>query len=247
MNLVDTHCHLDLLESPEAAADEARQAGVTRMVCMGVDAGSSRGALELARRVPGVFAGAGHHPTSPGRPDLDALRELARDRKVVAIGEVGLDYAKGSETGRFDDFDALCHLAVELDLPLSIHNREAEHHLELILRSHPGVRGVMHYWALDWSWAQRFLELGFYISFSGLATRQSREAVRDVARRLPEDRLLLETDSPYGLPRGRPNEPTRPAWMLDVAELVAGLRGLSLEQLAEAEERNATALFTRLT
>ena len=249
MNLVDTHCHLDVLADPDAAVAEAASAGVTRLICMGLDAGSTRGVLELARRHAGVYAGAGHHPTGSEEPDLVALRELAADPKVVAIGEVGLDFGhpeRAPEATQIAWLHALCELAAELDLPLSIHNREAEAQLLEVLRAHPGVRGVMHYWALDWNWAERFLALEFYISFSGLATRQSRDAVRDVAKRMPADRLLLETDSPFGMPRGRPNGPNRPAWIVDVAEVVAGVRGLSVEALADIEERNARAVFTRL-
>lgn len=249
MNLVDTHCHLDVLADPDAAVAEAASAGVTRLICMGLDAGSSRGVLDLARRHEGVFAGAGHHPTSSEEPDLAALRELAADSKVVAIGEVGLDFGhpeRAPAATQVAWLHALCDLAGELDLPLSIHNREAEEQLLEVLRAHPGVRGVMHYWALDWSWAERFLELGFHLSFSGLATRQSRDAVREVAKRMPADRLLLETDSPFGMPRGRPNGPNQPAWLVDVAEVVAGVRGQSVEALAELEEGNARAVFTRL-
>ena len=140
----------------------------------------------------------------------------------------------------------MCELALELDLPLSIHNRDAEARLLEVLGAHPGVRGVMHYWSLDWDWAERFLALGLHLSFSGLATRSSRDAVRDVARRVPADRLLLETDSPFGSPRGHQGKPNRPAWMVDTARLVAELRGLSLEELEGLEARNARAVFTRL-
>lgn len=247
---VDTHCHLDLLEDPAAEVAEARAAGVTRMICMGLDASSSRGALELADRLPGVFAGAGHHPTSAAAPDLSSLRELGSNPAVVAIGEVGLDLEdqdRAPESDQVEWLHALCELALELDLPLSIHNRGAERALLEVLGAHRGVRGVMHYWALDWRWAERFLDLGLYISFSGLATRASRDAIRDVARRLPEDRLLLETDSPYGMPRGRPNGPNHPAWLVDTAEVVALARGVTVDRLAAIEERNARALFTRLT
>jgi TatD DNase family protein len=249
MSFVDTHCHLDVLADPDEAVAAAAAAGVTRLICMGLDAGSTRGVVELAHRHAGVFAGAGHHPTSDEPPDLAALRELAGDLKVVAVGEVGLDFGhpeRAPEAEQVQRLHALCELAIELDLPLSIHNRDAESELLEVLRAHPGIRGVMHYWALDWDWARRFLELGLYLSFSGLATRASREAVRAVAKAMPADRLLLETDSPFGMPRGRPNGPNQPAWLVDVAEIVAGVRGMRLEELAELEERNARALFTRL-
>src|SRR5439155_18218456 len=146
---------------------------------------------------------------------------LAGDPLVVAIGEVGLDFGRpgrAPEERQVRWFHDLAELALEVDLPLSIHNRGAEVKLLEVLSGHPGVRGVMHYWSLDWSWAERFLEVGMYLSFSGLATRSSREAIRDVARRAPAERLLLETDSPFGMPRGRPNGQNRPGWLVDVAE-----------------------------
>ena len=248
MNFVDTHCHLDVLEDPDAAAGEAAAAGVTQLICMGLDAGSSRGALELAHRHDGVYAGAGHHPTSTTELDVWELHQLAQDPKIAAIGEVGLDFGHPEAAPREEQvrrLHDLCGLSLETGLPLSIHNREAEVQVLEVLRAHPGVRGVMHYWALDWEWAERFLDAGMHISFSGLATRPSRENVRDVARRIPADRLLLETDSPFGVPHKRVS-PNRPAWLLDTAGVVAQARGLSLEELAALEAANAKQLFTRL-
>lgn len=248
MSFVDTHCHLDVLPDPDAAIAEAAEAGVTRLICMGLDAGSTRGVLELARRHDAVFAGAGHHPTSAAPLDVAVLRELATDPKVVAVGEVGLDFGHPEAAPpdeQVDRLHRLCELSLDTGLPLSIHNREAEAELLAVLLDHPGIRGVMHYWALDWEWAERFLDAGLHISFSGLATRPSRDAVREVARRVPPERLLLETDSPFGTPHRR-ESPNRPAWLVDTAALVGELRGLGLDELGELEERNARALFTRL-
>ena len=138
-------------------------------------------------------------------------------------------------------------LAVELGLPVSVHNRGAAPELAEIAGAHPGLRGVMHYFALDWGWAMRFLELGFYLSFAGLVTRPSRSALREVVHNCPEDRLLLETDSPFGQPATRKREPqNRPAFLVDTARVVAGLRGISLEELAEIEFANAISLFKRI-
>ena len=111
---------------------------------------------------------------------------------------------------------------------------------------HPGLRGAMHYFALEWDWAERFLDLGFYLSFAGLITRPSRAALRDVVKRCPADRLLLETDSPHGNAHKRMGVPNRPAYLLDTAELAADLRGITISQLAELEFANALALFTRI-
>src|SRR5205823_14572114 len=109
-----------------------------------------------------------------------------------------------------------------------------------------GIRGVMHYFALDWDWAQRFLEVGFYLSFAGLITRPSRNELREVVKHCPADRLLLETDSPYGNAQKRMDTPNRPAYLLDTAEVVAELRGISLDALGELETANALRIFSRM-
>ncbi len=186
----------------------AGQAGVTRMIAMGVNAEHNRRALEMATSFPAVWAGLGHYPTEEPEPDLEEIRALAAGERVVAIGEVGVDFEHGS-----------------------------------VERT---VHGVMHYFALGWRDAEAFLELGFYLSFAGLITRPSRGELRDVVKACPPDRLLLETDSPYGNAHKRMGVPNRPAYLLDTAEAVAELRGMSLEELGELETRNALALFTRM-
>jgi TatD DNase family protein len=224
-------------------------AGVTRLVAMGVDETRSRNALTLARAHAEVWCGVGHHPTEKGDVDLAALRDLAADPRVVAIGEIGLDFEQaGSPEPRVQEerLHQLFALAVELDLPVSIHNRGAATVLLDAIARHPGLRGVMHYFALEWDWALRFLDLGFYISFAGLVTRPSRGALREVVARCPADRLLLETDSPYGNAQNRMGVSNRPAYLVDTATLVAELRGLSVQALSELECANALALFTRM-
>lgn len=221
-------------------------AGVTRMIAVGVDLDRSRRAVALAHRHEQVWAAVGHYPLEPAQLDLDALRELATDPRVVAIGEIGLDFEHVGGIARevqIDRFDQLLTMATELDLPVSVHNRSADAEVESAIRRHRGLRGVMHYFALDWDHAQPFLDLGFYLSFAGLITRPSRSALREVVRRCPEDRLLLETDSPYGNAQRRMGVPNRPAYLLDTAELVAELRGVTMERLADLESANAFALF----
>jgi len=227
----------------------AVKAGVTRMVTMGVDVRRSRVAIALARGHSEVWAGVGHHPTEASPPDLDVLRELAGDPRVVAIGEIGLDFEEEGAPSRqvqVARLHEICDLAVELDLPLSIHNRGAATEILDVIDAHPGLRGVMHYFALEWEWAQRFLDLGFSLGFAGLVTRPSRHSLREVVKQCPADRLLLETDSPYGNAHKRMGVPNRPAYLIDTAELVAELRGVSLQQLAEVEAANALALFRRM-
>jgi len=219
------------------------------MIAMGVNPEHSRRAVEMAVSHQAVWAGVGHYPTEEEEPDLAALAELARNPRVVAIGEVGLDFEHGdiSRHDQWRHLEKLCALAAELDLPVSIHNRGAAAEVEEVIHEHPGLRGVMHYFALGWGDAERFLDLGFYLSFAGLVTRPSRNELREVVKRCPADRLLLETDSPYGNAHKRMGVPNRPAYLLDTAELVAGLRGVTLDELGALETANALALFTRMS
>jgi TatD DNase family protein len=248
VGLVDTHLHLDSLDDPPETIAQAAKAGVRHLITMGVDAATNRRALELAEAHPEVHAAVGHHPVNRQPPDLEHVRRLIGNPRVVAIGEVGLDAAhpdRAADGDQLSWFESFCDLAEAHELPVSIHVRETADAVWRLLRERTGLTGVMHYFALDWEWAQRFLELGFYLSFSGLVTRQAQTALRDVVRRCPADRLLLETDAPYGTPRGR-GGPNQPAWMLDTAQVVAEIRGLTLTQLATLEGENASRLFTRL-
>ncbi len=249
MRLVDTHVHLEEVEGDlDDILAEARAAGVTDLIAMGVDAPTSSQVAEWSESRPGVWAAVGHHPLNQTGPDVGLLRELARRPRVVAIGEVGLDHAdehRGPHDAQERWFHACCELALEVGLPVCVHTRDSTEAVYRALGAHPGLTGVMHYWVLDWEWARRFLDLGLFISFSGVVTRSSRDELRDVARRVPADRLLIETDAPWGTPRGREG-PMRPAWMVDTATKLAGVRGISLEELAELEWANVRTLFSRI-
>jgi TatD DNase family protein len=227
---------------------QAAEAGVSRMIAMGVNAEHNRRAVQMATSFPAVWAGVGHYPTEEPDPDLGEIRALAAGERVVAIGEVGLDFEHGAveRPTQMSRLDSLFGLAVDLGLPVSIHNRGAANEVADLIAAHRGLRGVMHYFALGRRDAEVFLELGFHLSFAGLVTRPSRGELRDVVKACPPDRLLLETDSPYGNAHKRMGVPNRPAYLLDTAELVAELRGMSLEELGELETRNALALFTRM-
>ena len=228
---------------------QAVAAGVTRLIAVGTNLDRSSNAVSLSHAYEEVWAGVGHHPLEPSEPDLAAIHEMAKDEMVVSIGEIGLDFEHVG--GPHNDLQVqrlneLFAIATELDLPVSVHNRGAASELLKAISAHHGLRGVMHYFAMEWDWAQRFLEAGFYLSFAGLITRPSRDALRDVAKRCPADRLLLETDSPYGNAQKRMGMPNRPAYLLDTAEVVAELRGISLEQLADQERANAITLFQKM-
>jgi TatD DNase family protein len=229
--------------------EQAVAAGVTRLIAVGVNADRSANAISLGHAYEEVWAGVGHHPLEPAEPDFASLRRMAEDEMVVVIGEIGLDFEHvGGPNNelQIERLNELFSIATDLNLPVSVHNRGAAHELLQAISAHHGIRGVMHYFALDWEWAQRFLEVGFYLSFAGLITRPSRDALREVVKHCPADRLLLETDSPYGNSQKRMAEPNRPAYLVDTAELVAQLRGISLEQLADQERANAINLFQKM-
>jgi len=238
------------VEDSDAAVEEAVAAGVTAMITMGTDLASSVRAVELAERHDTVFAAVGHHAMNDADPDLAAFARLLDDPLVVAVGEIGLD--GGGQPGyaqmerQMGWFGALCDLAHEHGLPVSVHVRESEELVYRVLRARPGLTGVMHYFSLDQEWAERFLGLGFHLSFAGLVTRATRGGLREVARACPADRLLLETDSPYGQAHKRMGTPNRPAYLLDTAEVVAELRGISLDALGELETANALRIFSRM-
>lgn len=246
---VDTHLHLEELGDATEVVQQAVVAGVTRLIGVGVNLDQSANAVSLGHAYEEVWAGVGHHPLESSEPDLQALRELARDEMCVVIGEVGLDFEHVGGPDRdlqVQRLNEMFAIAGELELPVGIHNRGAGDELLAVIKSHGSVRGVMHYFALDWEWAQKFLDVGFYLSFAGLVTRPSRDELREVVKRCPADRLLLETDSPYGNAQKRMDVPNRPAYLVDTAEVVAELRGISLEQLADQERANAIALFPKM-
>jgi TatD DNase family protein len=229
--------------------EQAVAAGVTRLIAVGVNEDRSANAISLGHAYEEVWAGVGHHPLDQSEPNFAVMRQMAQDEMVVVIGEIGLDFEHvGGPNNelQMERLNELFALAVDMDLPVSVHNRGAAQELLQAIHAHPGLRGVMHYFALDWEWAQRFLDAGFFLSFAGLITRPSRDALREVAKHCPADRLLLETDAPYGNSQKRMGEPNRPAYLIDTAELVAQLRGIDVEQLADQERATAIGLFQKM-
>ena len=246
---VDTHLHLEELGDATEVVQQANAAGVTRLIGVGVNLEQSANAVSLGHAYEEVWAGVGHHPLEVSEPDLQALRELGKDEMVVVVGEIGLDFEHIGGPHRelqIQRLNEMFALASELELPVGIHNRGAAQEILDAIKAHGGIRGVMHYFALDWEWAQKFLDVGFYLSFAGLVTRPSRDELREVVKRCPADRILLETDSPYGNAQKRMGVPNRPAYLIDTAEVVAELRGISVEQLGDQERSNAIALFQKM-
>lgn len=251
--LVDSHAHIDTsrFASDRAAVLQAAFAGgVTRIIDPGCDLASSRAALALARAYPGaVFAGVGTHPHDAATYNTEveqAYRALAQEPEVVAIGEFGLDYFRmltARETQRAV-FCAHLRLARELDLPCIIHVRDAHQDVMELLRAHgQGVRGVFHCFSGTVAQAEECLEFAdFLLSFAGPLTREGNE-LPQVARLVPLSRILVETDSPYLVPRPLRARRNEPLFVKQTAEKLAEIRGMTLDEIARATTANAVRLF----
>jgi TatD DNase family protein len=252
MQLVDSHCHLDFDDFrdrlPAVLANMA-EAGVSHALCISVTLTDFPRVLALAERHPNLYATVGVHPDYPDEREVrtEDLVRLADHPKIVAIGETGLDYYRltGDLEWQRERFRAHIRAARATGKPLVVHTRAAAEDTLRIMREEgagePG--GVMHCFTETLEVARAAVELGFFVSFSGIVTFRNAAALREVAKALPLDRILVETDSPYLAPvphRGKVNEP---AFVRHVAEAVAALRGLSLDALAEATTANFFRLF----
>jgi TatD DNase family protein len=254
MRLIDTHCHLDEeafdVDRAEVVA-RAGQAGIAALLTIGTTAATSARAVEIAAQYPAVFAVVGIQPNyaaqaSPG--DWDCIERLSQAGKVVGIGETGLDryWDYAPLDVQVDYFRRHLALAQKLDLPFVVHCRDAEADVLAELRRAAGegpLRGVMHSFAGGAETARACLELGLSISFAGMVTFKKSRALRDVAREIPLERLLVETDAPYLAPqpmRGKRNEP---AFVRATAECLAELLAIPLEELARRTSENACRLF----
>jgi TatD DNase family protein len=247
--VIDSHAHLDLIERPptEVVAD-AEAAGVHRVLSIGIDGNSCRAALQLAEDFPQVRVAIGRHPNAAtGFDDADRaeLAALAAHDDCVAIGETGLDYYRDGAPRADQEraFTAQLELARELDKPVVIHTRAAENDTLDHLRRHAeGLRIVMHCFSMP-DRLDECLERGYWISFAGNTTYPKAPELRKAAARVPAERLLVETDSPFLAPqavRGKPNEPRH---VVATARVVAEARGTTYEELEAAVERNGAALF----
>lgn len=263
MPLIDTHCHLDFSAYDglrDEIVAEAAASGVTRILNPGTDLERSRAAIALAETYPGVYAAVGVHPNSTADfspAHLAALHDLAAHPKVVALGEIGLDYYwdDSPKDVQWAAFEAQLDLAAALELPAIIHNRDASDDvlavlaawtaaLPAALRERPGV---LHSFSAPQSAAERGLALGFYLGFTGPVTFKNADNLRHIAARVPADRLLVETDGPFLTPhpyRGR--RPNHPAYVRFIAERLAALRAIPYEDFAAQTTANAERLFARL-
>jgi TatD DNase family protein len=260
LRLIDTHAHLDFdrfnADRPQVI-DRARAAGVAAIVTIGTDLASSQAAVDLAGRYDDVYAAVGQHPHDAKRLDgtaLAGLRELAGQPKVVAVGEIGLDFYRDLSPRDVQRraFQAQLAWAARLGKPVVIHDRDAHDEVLAILRdwaaglAHSplaGRLGVLHTFSGDRAMAEQAIELGFYLSISGPVTYHNARQLPEVVRALPLDRLLVETDCPFLAPhphRGKRNEP---AYVRLVAERIAEIKGLAPAEVAETTTANAVRLF----
>ncbi|GAB4332837.1 MAG: hypothetical protein Kow0089_01020 [Desulfobulbaceae bacterium] len=253
--LVDTHCHLDMdayAGDLDGVVAEASSHGVRRIITVGIDEKSSSRAVSLARRFREVWATVGIHPHNSGELDetsLAVLKELALDPtgKVVGYGEIGLDYAKkyAPPDLQRDCFSRQLSLAGELGLPVIIHDRDAHADTLAILREHAPFTtgGVMHCFSGDPGLAWQVIELGLHISIPGIVTFRNSATLQEVAREIPLDRMLLETDGPFLSPEPKRGRVNRPAYLVYTAKKIAELRGIELGELARRTSANAAGLF----
>jgi len=251
--LIDTHAHLVSLEDIDGAINRAVESGVVKIISMATGLESCYTTIDVADRHESVYIALGIHPHSASSYTTDVMskiEELTSHERVVAIGETGLDYhyMNSPKEIQIESFVAHIALSKKLGLPFVVHVREAEEDMMNILSSNNlGENpGVIHCFSGNWETAKKYLDLGFFISFSGIVTFRRAEEVREAARKVPIDRILVETDSPYLAPvpmRGKKNEP---AYVRYVAEVISELRELDMEALREQLIKNSSTLFPRI-
>ncbi len=248
--LTDTHCHLyyqDLRNDIPAVLNRAAEQGVNRFICVGTNIQDSRKCLELANAHEKIYATAGVHPhdaKDTPKDYIEQICDLLKFDKMIAAGEMGLDYYRNISEPEIQNrvFREQMELAQSLRKPVIFHNRDADADMLKVLSDFPNVTGVAHCFSSNLETAKAFLDMGYYISFAGNLTFKNSH-LPEVAKGLPLDRVLVETDSPYLSPvpyRGKPNEPGRTRF---VAEKLADIHNVSLDVIAKKTSENATALF----
>ena len=250
-SFIDTHCHLDILEStPEESIIEAKQAGVQRMVTIAVDEPSLDFVSSTVQKFPSVYGSVGFHPHDASKLTkslLQKIRQLAEEQhKLIAIGEIGLDYHYMNSPAEIQQqaFRKQLQLSVELNLPVILHSREAETDTLKILQEFPVPSlGVAHSFTSSIEMAKILVDMGWSLGINGIVTFKNAEDLQEVVRWLPLEHLLLETDSPFLAPipfRGKPN---KPAHIPTIANFIAKLKKITLEELAQQTTANAERLF----
>lgn len=254
MQIVDSHCHINfdpLAGNLDSVLNEAQNNNISHMLCVSVTMEEFPDIQTLAEKHDNIFASVGVHPnvTDGEDPSAEKILELAEHPQVVAIGETGLDYfrSEGQLDWQHQRFHRHIEAARSSRLPLIIHTREAAEDTIHTLHTHNASEagGVIHCFAEDWPFAVKALDLGFYISFSGIVTFKSAHAIQEVARKVPLDRMLVETDSPYLAPVPHRGKTNQPSYTRHVAEFIAELRKDPLESIAEHTTANFFRLFSK--
>lgn len=255
--LIDSHCHLDRINLDPYSGDltgainAAQARGIQQMLCISISLSNIQTVIDIAQQHPSVLASVGVHPcdVKEGTATFEQLIQWAEQPKVVALGETGLDYHYETESKALQHESFAMHLeaGAKTKLPIVVHTREARDDTIALIKAHGSMEsaGVLHCFTEDWDMAKRALDLNYYISISGIVTFKNAEQIRDVVRKMPLDRLLVETDSPYLAPvpyRGKPNEPR---YVREVAEFVAEVKGIPFETLAQHTTENFYRLFSR--
>lgn len=245
--LIDSHCHLNYLDDPVAAISAAKDAGVVEMLCIGVEEGRIAEVLALAAS-DGIWASVGEHPDNASGEPLWIDPYLSEPR-VIAVGETGLDYfhTEDPQTRRIQrqGFTTQMALAEKYGLPVIVHTRNAVEDTLSIMAEHPLVQGVLHCFTEDWAMAEVALEMGYYISISGIVTFKNASNVRDVAVKVPADRLLIETDAPWLAPVPHRGKQNQPAFVSHTAHYLAELRGVDIATIASTTSANFYRAFPR--
>ena len=251
---VDSHCHLDRLgqtkEELAATIKFAKDRGVEHFLCVSVSVKDYQPMLAAIEGFDNISVSCGVHPLhQEDRCEKQALLDVCSDERVVAVGETGLDYFYSAETREVQMASFIDHIQVanELSKPLIIHTRDARQDTLDALRQHKAdsTNGVLHCFTESLAMAEEAIELGFYISFSGIVTFNSAKELREVAKTIPLDRILIETDSPWLAPVPHRGKQNQPGYVVEVAELIAELRGISVAELAAVTTANFYRLFKR--
>jgi|TARA_B110000908_G_scaffold170730_1_gene231152 TatD DNase family protein len=250
---IDSHCHLDLLAQEEGGIDlainNAKENGVDHILCISIDKSSCHKIIEIVQSNTYLSASVGIHPNIEQTENftVEELVSLANHEKVIAIGETGLDYfrSEGDLGWQRERFRVHVEAAKELKKPLIVHTREARKDTMDILENEDAksAGGIIHCFTEDWETAKRALDIGFYISLSGIVTFKNARELQEVAKKLPLDRILIETDSPYLAPVPHRGKTNQPAFVRHVAEFLATLRGDSIENIAKTTTDNFHTAF----
>ena len=254
---IDSHCHLDRIDLKDFNQSftelmaAIQQGDVERMLCVAISLDDYPAMKALVAEFEHIDISVGTHPSDvkDSIPSLQTLLDLGSDSKVVAIGETGLDYyyTKDSRELQMSSFRVHMQAANELNKPVIIHTRDAQQDTLAILKEEniESCGGVLHCFTESWDMARQALDMGMYISFSGIVTFKNAQALRDVAKQVPNDRFLIETDSPYLAPMPHRGKQNHPGWVGHVAECLANVRGDSLENIAQLSKDNYLRLFGR--